>query len=109
MDGASYRRVHRGAEGDRPKLIRAAALAGKGQGPRPQAVNDAILCERLGIPLTAGGMLEQPAGRTGSMLAAKTVYDAFRLYTNSPLSDVEFSRQYPEAWEVVTGVEDAPP
>jgi hypothetical protein len=61
----------------------------------------------LGVPLAAGGLLEQPFGRTQRMLAAKTVYDAFRLYANSPLSDVEFSRRFPEAWEVVTHIESS--
>jgi hypothetical protein len=87
--------------------MRAAALAGRGQGPRPDAVSDAIACERLGVPLAAGGLLEQPFGRTQRMLAAQTVYDAFRLYANSPLSDVEFSRRFPEAWEVVTHIESS--
>jgi hypothetical protein len=85
--------------------MQAAALAGKGQGRRPDAVNDAVLCERLGVALTAGGLLEQPVRRTQRMLAAKTVYDAFRLYANSALGDVDFSRQYPDAWAVVTGIE----
>jgi hypothetical protein len=39
------------------------------------------------------------------MLAAQRVFDAFRLYSQSPMSDVEFSRSYPDAWELVTGVE----
>ena len=66
---------------------------------------DAIACERLGIPLVAGGVLEQPYARSQRMLAAKAVYDAFRLYSNSPLSDVDFSRKHPDAWEVVTEIE----
>jgi hypothetical protein len=89
--------------------MRAAALAGKGQGPRPSAVSDAIACERLGVPLATGGLLEQPFGRTQRMLAAKTIYDAFRLYATSPLSDVEFSRQFPQAWEMVTSIENSTP
>jgi hypothetical protein len=69
-------------------------------------VDDAIASERLAIPLVAGGVLDQPYARTQRMLAAKSIYDAFRLYSNTPLSDVDFSRKYPEAWEVVTGLEN---
>ncbi len=86
--------------------MRAAALAGKGQGPRPAALNDALACERLGLPLVCGGLLDQPYARTQAMLAAKAIYDAFRLHTQSALSDVDFSKQYPDAWGVVTGLED---
>ncbi len=105
MDGAQAGRIHCQHQGTGPKLIQAAARAGKGQGPRPAALNDAIACERLGIPLELGGVLDQPYARTQAMLAAKAVYEAFRLYTQSPLSDVEFSRNFPDAWGVVTGVE----
>ena len=86
--------------------MQAAAQAGRGRGPMPPAVADAIACEQLGLPLVAGGVLDQPYARTQAMLAAKTIYDAFRMYTQSALSDVEFSRRYPEAWEVVTGIEE---
>ena len=65
---------------------------------------DAILCERLGRPLVDGGVLDQPFARTQAMLAAKSVYDAFRFYTQAGLSDVDFSLHYPEVWEIVTGV-----
>ena len=104
MDGAQIGRIYWRHQGHRPKLIRAAAQAGRGQGPRPSAVNDAISCERMGLPLVAGGVLDQPYARTQAMLAAKSTYDAFRHYVQSPLSDVDFSRQYPDVWELVTGL-----
>ena len=87
--------------------MQAAAQAGRGRAPMPPAVADAIACESLGLPLVAGGVLDQPYARTQAMLAAKTIYDAFRVYTQSTLSDVEFSRQYPEAWEAITRMERA--
>ncbi len=86
--------------------MRAAALAGKGEGPRPGAVNDALACERLGLPLVRGGLLDQPFARTQSMLAAKAAYDAIRLHAQSALSDVDFSKQYPDAWGMVTYIEN---
>ena len=85
--------------------MQAAAQAGRGRGPMPPAVADAIACESLGLPLVAGGVLDQPYARTQAMLAAKAVYEAFRMYTQSALSDVEFSRQHPGAWEMITRME----
>jgi hypothetical protein len=86
--------------------MRAAALAGKGQGPRPSALNDALACERLSLPLVRGGLLDQPYARTKAMLAAKAAFDAFRLHAQSAISDVDFSKQYPGAWELVTYIEN---
>jgi hypothetical protein len=49
--------------------------------------------------------LDQPYARTQVMLATQRVFEAFRHYSQSPMSDVEFSRSYPDAWELVTGVD----
>ena len=82
--------------------MRAAALAGKGEGPRPQEVSDAFTSETLGVGLATGGLLDQPYRRTRAMLAAKNVFNVFKFYANYQESDVAFSRNYPDAWDVVT-------
>jgi hypothetical protein len=105
VDDAGDLRVRHGAEDDPPKLLKAAALAGKDEGPLPREVEDELERRALGVPLMAGGLLDQPVRRRLLMRAAHNVYSAFRAYRLKTTNDVDWSEQYPEQWKIVAEIE----
>jgi hypothetical protein len=59
----------------------------------------------MGVPLMAGGLLDQPVRRRTLMRSAYNVYSAFRAYRTKNMRDVEWSERYPEAWMTVVEME----
>ena len=86
-------------------MILAVADCAEGKGPPPGELMLAWQAQTWNTLPEAGGLRDQPAGLIERMSATLRVYDAMKIYADSPPgNEGEFTKQNPRAWEIVLSV-----
>lgn len=86
-------------------LLRDAARAAYGQGRMPPEVEEAALCEQVGLGLVPGGIWDQPYRRFRSGRAALNVYRTVQSYQSKQMTEVDFAERYPEKFRQIVMIE----
>ena len=84
--------------------MRAAAIAAKGEGEKPDELITAQRCRAWACLPAGGGLLDQPAGYFARMTAALNVYETYRSWLASGDS-VLYQEQSPDGFDLVQKIE----
>jgi hypothetical protein len=62
-------------------------------------------CKNKNMPLVSGGWLDQPVKRTFLNEQAYIIYQAFHMHANRQMTETDFSKNHPDAWDIITRFE----
>jgi hypothetical protein len=83
----------------------AAALAARGDAPKPQELLLALNCKAWNCLPAAGGLMDQPAGLFNRMNVALNVYTAYREWLTKNDVDANWSETHPDEFSLVVRIE----